>query len=49
MKVKIKCPKCGETVMGNINPFPGIPFFNYYGHCEKCNYDITESEFEEIK
>jgi C4-type Zn-finger protein len=43
---KIKCPNCGNTVMGIITEL--WPFEGYFGHCENCDYDITESEWNKI-
>jgi len=45
--VLIICPICGATVEGEIEYL--CPFNGYYGHCENCNYDITESEWEEVE
>ena len=49
MKVKIKCPNCNSIEQGKIEQSEGMPYFDYYGYCKKCDYHITESEFEEIE
>lgn len=45
--VFIKCPQCEETVLGKIENTH--PLGSYSGYCEKCDYHILESEFEEVK
>ena len=44
---KIKCPKCNGKIKGEITHFAGDPFLTYIAYCEKCNYHIGESEWEE--
>lgn len=45
--VKIKCPKCGHVQKAKIKKT--FPFYIYIHYCEKCNYVITESDWEEVK
>ena len=53
-EVIVKCPICNEPVEGEINTYLINSKYNptfikgYYAHCNKCNYDITESEWDEI-
>ena len=47
--IKVKCPICEQAVKGEIKSVPGIPHLSYYAYCKDCNYDITESEFEEVE
>lgn len=44
---KVKCPKCGKIVIGKLKLF--YPHDIYYAYCTKCDYYITESEWEEVK
>ena len=44
---KVKCPECNKAVKGLVE----IPFYGYFAtysaYCIKCDYCITESEWEE--
>jgi C4-type Zn-finger protein len=42
----IICPNCGLIVKGEIKQYNNVPFLDYYGHCHKCGYSITESDWE---
>ena len=44
--VIIKCPEC-ESVQDAIIEHT-IPFYTYIHQCERCNYIIMESEFNQI-
>ena len=44
---EIKCPKCGYVQKAKI--IKTFPFYTYIHYCEKCNYVITESDWEEVK
>ena len=45
---KVKCPECNEIVGGLIKiPFYGY-FATYQAYCKKCDYHITESEWEVV-
>lgn len=44
---KIICPKCGRIVKGIID-HKNIMLI-WTGYCKKCNYHITESEWDEVK
>lgn len=45
--VMIICPNCGAIVEGTIEYL--WPFNSYSGYCERCNYEIMESEWEEAE
>lgn len=45
-KVKIKCPQCGYVQKATIKQT--LPFYSYTHICKKCNYIITESDWDEI-
>lgn len=45
--VKIKCPQCGLEQKAKVTKT--FPFYTYIHTCKKCNYVITESEWNEIK
>ena len=56
-RVKVICPECCCIVPGEITThlFQDNKSMNdpeyisvYYAYCEKCNYHITESEWDEI-
>jgi len=44
---EIKCPQCGYVQKAKI--IKTFPFYTYIHYCEKCNYVITESDWDEIK
>jgi len=47
-KVKVICPQCGCICDGEVT----IHSFGdtlYYANCKKCDYDITESEWDEVE
>lgn len=44
-RVKIKCPVCEKEVFG-VEDYTTLPWPSFYGHCQSCNYHITESEWE---
>ena len=44
---EIKCPQCGHVQKAKIRKT--FPFYTYIHYCEKCNYVITESDWNEIK
>lgn len=54
-KIKVKCPRCGQTVEGEVNRYLINPkhnptfIYRHYAYCKECDYHITESEWEEIK
>lgn len=48
-QVEIKCPICKNNVLGIIETNTEYPWDSYYGYCDKCDYHITESEWEKIK
>lgn len=45
--VVIKCPEC-KTIQGAIVE-NSMPFATFIHICEKCDYVIMESEWEEVK
>jgi Zn ribbon nucleic-acid-binding protein len=45
--VKIRCPQCGAVIDGEIEIYENFPFAGYGATCPHCEYEITESEFEE--
>lgn len=45
--VKVRCPKCGQAADGHVVEYAGFPFAGYSGYCKSCDYNITESEWEE--
>jgi hypothetical protein len=47
--VKIQCPKCHSIIKGEKITYKNFIFNGYYGHCDVCDYVITESEWEEVK
>ena len=49
MQEKIICPKCGCIVTGEIGIYERLQFNDYYGYCKKCDYSITESEWEKVE
>jgi phage FluMu protein Com len=42
----VKCPSC-DTVQPAIIEHT-VPFYTYLHFCEKCDYVIMESEFDQI-
>lgn len=53
--VKIKCPICKKIVKGEISnhvfntQFEPQFITGYSGYCPDCDYQIMESEWEEVK
>jgi C4-type Zn-finger protein len=47
--VKIKCPNCDNILIGTIEFLDWMPYPSYFGHCRKCDYYITESEWEPVE
>jgi len=45
--IKIKCPQCGHVQDARVKKT--LPFYTYIHICEKCNYVITESDFDEMR
>ncbi len=45
--VMIKCPSCDYVQAAIIEH--SVPFNTYIHHCEKCEYIIMESEWDEVK
>ena len=48
-QVKVYCPNCGGIAAGEVESCENFPFSSYYAHCDACGYDITESEWNEVK
>lgn len=46
--VEIQCPNCNNVLEGKIESHDNFPFVSYFGHCNRCDYDITESEWDEV-
>lgn len=44
--VIIRCPECGEVQPATI--LPTIPWNTFIHDCEKCDYIIMESEWDQI-
>lgn len=40
----IRCPRCGYVQKAKIKKT--FPFYIYIHYCEKCNYVITESDWD---
>ena len=45
---KVICPSCDNIIDGEIKRFNSFPFDAYYGHCDKCDYNITESDWHPL-
>ena len=50
-KVKVICPNCGCIVEGEVTSHIWDNHYidGYYAHCDKCDYEIMESEWDEVK
>ena len=48
-KARVICPNCDGIAAGEVESCENFPFASYYAHCHACGYDITESEWNEVK
>lgn len=48
MKEFITCPECNTIQLATINT-ETVPFHTYIHYCEKCDYVITESDWNPLK
>lgn len=44
---KIECPECSAVQWANVEHT--LPWWSYVHECEKCDYVIMESEWNEVK
>lgn len=42
----IRCPECGSHEQAAVEH--SFPWWSYAHHCTKCNFIITESDWERI-
>lgn len=49
VRVVIKCPNCGCSCNAVEEIYPGDSFWTFVHQCQRCQYTITESEWNVIK
>jgi len=46
--VMIECPACGWKQMAQVHFYVSDPFPTYFDLCHNCEYEIGESEWNEL-